>query len=121
MKLLKIGILACILVSCATTNAPSTASNHQTSPTKPSQTSKKTSHEFVLANVKFVEDEHIGARKASAPEIKYLAPDRNKWSDGYIFYQIIGIDVGRSGPDSLDFTNVQIRMRQTTTGDWPFY
>lgn len=121
MKLLKITLLACALASCATTNSPSATQADQSSKTKPSKKQMKTSYEFVKANVNFTEDKHIGGRTAIAPEIKYKDPDRNKWSDGYVFYKLIGIDVGRSGADTINFSDVQIRMHQTVTGDWPFY
>ena len=30
-------------------------------------------------------------------------------------------DIGRSGADVIDFSDVQIRVRQSTQGDWPGY
>jgi len=93
--------LACAFAGCATTNGPSAAAEQQITTTKPSKKSKKTSHEYVRQNVKFVEDKHIGARSATAPEIKYLDPNRNKWTDGFVFYKLIGIDVGRSGVQTV--------------------
>ena len=121
MKLFKITLLAFFLTSCATTNAPNVAQAEKTTKLKQSKKQKKTSYEFVKANVKFTADKHIGGRTAIAPEIKYKDPDRNKWSDGYVFYKLVGIDVGRSGADTINFSDVQIRMHQTVTSDWPFY
>tara|TARA_B100000678_G_scaffold291620_1_gene309911 strand:- start:8582 stop:9022 length:441 start_codon:yes stop_codon:yes gene_type:complete len=55
------------------------------------------------------------------PEIRFLDPDRNKMLDGYIIYRLIGIDVGRSGPGVKNFSDIQIRVKQSTYGDWPSF
>lgn len=80
-----------------------------------------TDFETVKSEVTFEHDRHLGARTATGPEIRYLDPDRNKWLDGYAIYKILAFDVGRSGPDVVDFSDVQIRVRQATYGDWPQY
>lgn len=80
-----------------------------------------TDFESVKSEVTFEHDRHLGARTATGPEIRYLDPDRNKWQDGYAIYKILAFDVGRSGPETVDFSDVQIRVRQATYGDWPQY
>jgi hypothetical protein len=82
---------------------------------------KGTDFEVVKSKVKFKHDPHIGTRTATAPQIKYKDAERNKWLDGYNIYNLIGFDVGVSGADTVAFSDVQLRIRQTTQGDWPFY
>lgn len=80
-----------------------------------------TAFETVKSAVEFENDPHMGTRKATGPEIRYLDPERNKWQDGHSIYKILAFDVGRSGADTVDFSDVQIRVRQATYGDWPAY
>lgn len=98
-----------------------TTKNQMPTKTKKGKKTTGTDYESVKSKVKFLHDPHIGARTATAPEIKYLDPNRNKWVDGYNIYHLIGIDVGRSGDDTINFSDVQLRIEQTTQGDWPNY
>lgn len=86
-----------------------------------SSKARATDFEVVKDNVSFKEHPHLGGRTATGPEIRYLDPNRNKWQDGYNIYKITAVDVGRSGPDIADFRDIQIHVRQQTSGEWPFY
>lgn len=33
----------------------------------------------------------------------------------------VPFDVGRSGPSVVDFSDIRIRVKQSTYGDWPFF
>ena len=80
-----------------------------------------TNFHTVKTAVTFEDDPHMGTRTAVGPEIRYLDPERNKWTDGYNIYHLRAFDIGRSGSDVIDFSDVQIRVRQSTQGDWPGY
>jgi len=126
MKMIKCAALAAVasiaMAACATDiSTPESVRQGSASSDRQSTRSKGTDFDTVKSKVEFVHDQHVGARSATAPQIRYLDPNRNRLSDGYNIYNIIGIDVGRSGPDVIDFSDVQIRIRQTTSGDWPAY
>ena len=80
-----------------------------------------TGFDAVKSAVSFEDDPHMGTRSAISPEISYLDPERNKFLDGYNIYHIRAFDIGRSGAEVVDFTEIQIRVRQSTNADWPQY
>jgi len=132
MKITYTAIAATIILGfagCATNVSTSaivrqsnqTAENQPPTKTKKAKKTKGTDYGAVKSKVKFLHDPHIGARTATAPEIKYKDAGRNKWLDGYNIYNLIGIDVGRDGANTINFSDVQLRIRQTTQGEWPFY
>ncbi len=113
------GALAASLGACATN--VSTPESVRASGSAAAVAESATSFETVRAAVTFEDDPHMGKRTATGPEIRYLDPERNKWTDGYNIYHLRAFDIGRSGPDAIDFSDVQIRVRQSTQGDWPGY
>lgn len=121
MKLLRTACQALILVVCTATLAPTSAEAVPSDRGYSKSQLKKTKQDYVMRKTEFVEDEHIGVKMATAPEIRFKAPERNVWTDSYIFYELIAVDVGRSGPDVTDYTDVLIRMKQSIIGDWAHY
>ncbi len=114
-----------VITGCATdVSTPETVRQvEKITPTKANKTrkSKGTDFDVVKSNVEFLHHPHIGGRSAKGPQIKYRDPERNKWLDGYNIYNLIGVDAGRSGANIVNFSDVQLRIEQTSMGDWPFY
>lgn len=114
------GVCLLTLAAAACASSVSTPESLRAERTTSSKT-EATSFEAVKTATVFFHDEHVGGRTATGPEIRYLDPNRNKLLDGYAIYRFIGIDVGRSGVGVVDFSDVQIRVKQSTYGDWPTY
>lgn len=114
-----VGALAAGLGGCATN--VSTPESVRASGNAALVGESPTNFDAVKTAVTFEDDPHMGTRTAVGPEIRYLDPERNKWTDGYNIYHLRAFDIGRSGSDVVDFSDVQIRVRQSTQGDWPGY
>lgn len=82
---------------------------------------KKARYDYVLNHVDVEVDEFLGARTATGPEIRFKPEERNYWTDGYVFYRLSAFDVGRTDNDGNAFTEIQLRMKQSTLGDWQGY
>lgn len=121
MKLIQSLLIAGITLAAAgcATDVSTSKTVRQSTQTESPQSIKKeksTSYETVRLKTTFLTDPHIGASTATGPKIKYKHKGDNMWTDGYNIYNLVAIDVGRSGTNTVNFTDIQLRVSKSMTG-----